>query len=491
MYAGCSIIFTRWFRFPVYHSSPPKKTPLGKRLLFIKFLFFYFICLFPKNIFIFDSSSCFLFSFPFSFLLLLFFPKSSKMLFKSLAISSLTSLALAASSSDSCSLSTTITAASAVSKLNSCPTLDGQIEISGDQIANLDLSSVQTVKGDVSFFNSSSIQAINFGGLGNVTGSLSFEALTQLHTIDFNKLQKAKELSFISLPSFATLNLNSGLADVSSLTLSDTAISSIDNLLKFDNIAVLNINNNKNVSQIDLSGLKTVSEGLTLSFNSDNATVKLENLQWAANLTIQDVGEVSISELEYVNGTFVLAYNGFDSAEFDNLKKVGAAMQVFANDELTALSLGNLTEIDGEFRVYNNSKLDEVHLKSLETIKGALNMKGDFGNFTLPNLKEVDGDFSISSDSDDFSCKPFEKLHDNNKIKGHNFNCSSPSTSSSAHSSTSSGGSKSTSGGSKGSSSSDSSSSGSSSSKKSEGHSLLTPGMILSSLVGTGLALLI
>lgn len=414
------------------------------------------------------------------------------MLFKSLALTTLAALANAASSSDSCSFSTTITAASAASKLNSCPTLDGKIEVSGDEISNLDLSSVHTVKGDVNFFNSSSIQAINLGSLSNITGSLKFDALTQLHTIDFNKLQNAEELAFISLPSFAELNLNSGLANVSSLTLSDTAISSIDNLLKFDNIDLLNINNNKNISHIDLSGLKTVSKGLTLSFNHHNATVKLENLKWAANLTIQDVGEVSISELEYVNGTFVLAYNGFDSAEFDNLKSVGSAMQVFANDELTALSMGNLSEIDGEFRVYNNSRLDEIELGSLETIKGALNMKGDFGNFSLPHLKEVDGDFSISSDSDDFSCKPFEKLHDGKKIKGHNFNCSSPSTSSSALSSTSKG-SKSTSKGgssdSKGGSSS--SGSGSSSSKSSEGNVLLSPGMILSSIIGTGLALLI
>lgn len=413
------------------------------------------------------------------------------MLFKSLVLGVAGLVAAADSSSQKCSLSTTISAASAISDLASCPTLDGTIEITGDAIGNLDLGQVQTVKGDINIFNSSSITAIDFSGLGNITGSLSFDALTQLHAIQFNQLQKAKKLAFISLPSFSSLNLNSGLADVSSLTLSDTAISSVDKLLQFDNIGVLNINNNKNVTSIDLSGLKTVSEGLTLSFNSDNATVKLENLIWAANLTIQDVGDLSIDNLEYVNGSFQLAYNGFDEVTFDNLKSVGSSLQIFANDELSSFSMNNLTEIDGELRIFNNSKLEDIELSSLETVKGAINIKGDFGNFTLPELKEVDGDFSVSSENEDFSCKPFVKLHDNKKIKGHNFNCSSPTSSSAASSSSgsskSSGNSKSSGSGSSGS----GSGSGSGSSSEGAAASYLTPGMILSSVVGSIVALMV
>ena len=174
------------------------------------------------------------------------------MLLQSLVLSLAGLAAAADSSSQKCSYSTTISAASAVSELALCPTLDGTIEITGDAIGNLQLGQVQTVKGDIHIFNSSSITAVDFSGLGNITGSLSFDALTQLHAIQFNQLQKAKELSFISLPSFSLLNLNSGLAEVSSLTLSDTAISSVDKLLQFDNIGVLNINNNKNLSLIHI-----------------------------------------------------------------------------------------------------------------------------------------------------------------------------------------------------------------------------------------------
>lgn len=411
------------------------------------------------------------------------------MLLKSLVLAIFARIVLgddSSSSSNSCSLSTTISAASAVLKLNSCPTLEGTIEITGNEVTNLDLSSVGAIDADLSIFNSSSITGINLGGLENVTGSLEVDALTQLHNIDFSKLTSAKKLSFVSLPSFAQLNLNSGLANVSSLTLSDTAISSIDKLLNFKTIGTLNVNNNKNISSIDLSSLETVTDGLTLSFNGDNATVKLENLLWAANLTIQDVADVSISSLESVNGSFVLAYNGFDSVEFDSLTKVGSSLSIFANDELEELSLANLTEIDGEFRLFNNSKLKDIELDSLETIKGALSMKGDFGNFTLPKLKEVDGDFSVQSTSDDFSCDAFNKLHNNNKIKGHNYNCSSPSSSVvSSGSASATLSSKST-----GSGSSSSSSGSSGSSSKASGANYLAPGMVISTLIGAAFACL-
>lgn len=416
------------------------------------------------------------------------------MLIKPFLVAVLAKLVLADSSSQKCSFSTTVTDASGVQALNACPTLDGTIEISGDDIdANLDLSSVGTIKGDLDIFNSSSVAAINLAGLSNITGSLSLDALTQLHNVDFSKLSLAKQLLFVSLPSLALLNLNSGLANVSSLTLSDTALSSIDNLLAFKEIDLLNVNNNKNITSIDLLSLHTVSDSLVLSFNSDNATVKLDSLVWAANLTIQDVGEISIANLQSVNSSFLLAYNSFDSADFDSLTSVGSSLLVYANDNLESLSFNNLTEINGEFRMLNNSLLEEIHLDNLETVSGAVSMSGDFGNFSLPKLKEVDGDFSITSTSEDFSCDAFDKLHSNKKIKGHNYNCSHPKSllSSSAESSATGGSKNSSSSSSSSSSSKSSSSSSSSSSSKKSGASYLAPGMILSSLVGAGMALLI
>ncbi|GEQ68054.1 hypothetical protein JCM33374_g1720 [Metschnikowia sp. JCM 33374] len=332
----------------------------------------------------------------------------------------------ASASADPCSFSTTVTAVADVAAINACPTLSGDITVTGNQLVNVDLSKVKSINANVKVFNSSSINSVSLASVANVTGSLAFSALTQLRNVDFSSLTLAQQLSFVSLPSLATLRLGSGLATVSSLTLSDTALTTIDNLLQFSTIDVLNVNNNKNISSIDLSGLQSVTQGLTLSFNNDKATVKLPNLQWASNLTLQDIRDVSISNLKYVNGSFILAYNSFDHISFDSLTNVGTSLQVFANDNLEDLNMNNLTEVDGEFHIFNNTYLSDFELNNLQLVKGAFNMKGDFGNFTLPSLREVDGDFTVFSTSNKFSCKPFNKLHDSNKIKGHNYNCSSP-----------------------------------------------------------------
>lgn len=392
-----------------------------------------------------------------------------------------------ANSTNSCSMSTTITAASAISQLNSCPTLDGQITISGDQVGALDLGNVQTIAGDVSIFNSSSITSINLASIANVTGSLLMSALTTLNNIQLLKLTSANKLSFVSLPSLASLNLGSGLANVTSLTLSDTALASIDKLLQFKTIGVLNVNNNKNITSIDLSDLTDVTDGLTLSFNSDQASVKLPNLQSAANLTIQDVASLDISSLQYVNGSFILGYNTFDSVSFDSLSSAGSSLQVFANNDLTTLNLPNLTQVGGEFRIFNNSLLRTVDIHNLKTVKGAAALAGEFGNLNWSGLGEVDGDFSLSASASNFSCSQFDKLQSSNKIKGHNYNCSSPSSTSLA---SRSGGSSST--GTRGSGSSTSGSSqgtSSASSSKKNGADYLAPGFLLSAVGAVAAAL--
>lgn len=401
----------------------------------------------------------------------------------------------ASAASSSCSFSTTISASSALSGLNSCPTLDGSIEITGDSIGSVDLSSVQEVSGKLIFNNSSSITEINFSGLEKVTGSVSVEDLTQLHSILINNLSEAGLISLISLPSLALFTPSGGFDNATSIVISDTALSSLEGF-NFDTIGTLDINNNKNITSIELDGLKTVTENLILSFNSDNSTVSLDGLKWASNLTIQDVGSLSVSNLTSVNGSFIIAYNTFTEAKFPALEEVGGSVQIFANDDMTNLTLSELSTVGGELRLYNNTELTDMEdtFESLEKIKGAVNIVGAFSNLTMSQLEEVDGDFTVSSTSDEFDCDEFKALRSSSKIKGHNYSCSakSKSSSSSSGSSKSSSGSSSGSSGSSSSSSSSGSSSGSStSSKKSNASNMVAGSMLFTTLVGTFLAIFI
>lgn len=395
------------------------------------------------------------------------------MLLKS-TLAALTAATVMAADSSKCSFSTTIKAATAISDLNACETLDGKIKITGDDLDAIDLSNVQEIKGDINFFNSSSVTSINLNQLKKISGSVAVNAYTQLHNIDFTSLSEAEKLLMVSLPSFALINMNTGLSKAGSIELSDTALSSLQGLVGYSSVDSLNINNNKNISSIDLA-LENVKQDLTLSFNSDECSVKLDQLEWAANLTVQDVAEFSASNLTAVNGTLTVAYNKFDLFDLKELDTVGGSLLVFANDEMTSFDVLGIKTIGGELRIFNNTELEDMEdtFHKLTKVKGAVNINGAFHNLTMPGLKEVDGDFTVVSTSDEFSCKPFNKLKDNGDIEGHNFKCSAPKKHASKSSSSSSSGSSNT----DSSDSSESSSSSSSDSKKKSSASRAFAGM--------------
>lgn len=366
--------------------------------------------------------------------------------------------------------------------------MDGTIEIGGDTISNIDLSNVEEIAGDLKLFNSSSVTDVMLNKVKTISGSLEIQGYTQLFTVDLSALNEVNELSFVSLPSFSTLNLNTGVSKASSIEVSDTALHSLDNLIDVSTIDTLNINNNKNVSSFDLP-LQSVGENLILSFNSDDCEVKLDELKWASNLTVQDVGSLSAGNLTSVNGSLVLGYNTFDSLELKKLRSVGASVRIFANDEMTKVDLSKLTTIGGELRMFNNTELTDLGetFSNLSTVKGAVNIDGDIGNFSLPNLKSIAGDFSFVSTNDDFDCSDLNKQSKQNKIEGHNYNCTAPkkaSSSSSSKGSKSSSGSSSSSGGS-------GSDSSSSSSKKSGAAGLLGSVSLGSVVMGSVLALIV
>ena len=175
--------------------------------------------------------------------------------------------------------------------------------------------------------------------------------------------------------------------------MSDTALTNLNGLASFNTIDSININNNKNISKIEFSDLQTVTDSLILSFNNDDAEVKLDSLKWAGNLTIQDVSSIQASNLTSVNGSLLISYNTFDELEFPNLKSVGNSMQIFAHDELTKISFPKLSELDGELEMFNNTQLEEIDFGNLTTIKGAVTISGPFDNLTMENLKLVSGDF--------------------------------------------------------------------------------------------------
>ncbi|KAG7664185.1 ECM331 [[Candida] subhashii] len=332
----------------------------------------------------------------------------------------------ATSNRNPCSFSrTTITQSTGVQEINSCATLDGDITISGSEIEILDLPGIRQLEGSLTVINSPTILNVNFLSLANITGALKMQNMTRLVNVQLPALNISKDLQLVSLPSLEVLGLNSEMYSIEKVVLSDTALSDINGFNGFENIHNMNINNNKNITRLNFGNLKTVTENLILSFNHDNAIVEMDELIWAANLTIQDVAGVSLKNLTNVNGSLSLSFNTFESLDLDSLTNVGTSLQIFANDDLTDLSVNNLTEISGEFKMFNNTALEDMNntFTSLRRVRGAVSITGVFETLEMPSLERVDGDFMMTSTDEDFNCDAFDELHDRGDIQGHNYEC--------------------------------------------------------------------
>lgn len=411
-------------------------------------------------------------------------------------ISVLAAFAAAETSANPCSMSTTLTAASAVSLLNACPTLQGEITIKGEDITEVDLSKVITIEALLNVSESKTLNNINFGSLEKVPGSLLIAALTSLNAMLFPLLKSAKELIFRSLPQLASLNLNLPLANITSLVVSDTGLSTFDNFLPLTSIERFDFNNNKAVVTINAAGLKETKE-LHFSFNNPKVVIDLSDLKRIERLTIQDASSFDISDLEFVEKTLMLGYNSVTRMNLDSLKSVGESARIYANNKLITLDMNDFVEALGELQVFNNTILNDVDLSELKKVQGAVNFTGVLGNLNMKKLELVKGDFYIEGTAKNFTCKQFDKLQSEGKIEGNNYKCSSPSSTSLASksgSSTATGSSRSSSDSSSGSSGSSSKSSDSSqnptSSRGKSGAAYLRPDMLISVVMGAAIAVI-
>lgn len=336
-----------------------------------------------------------------------------------------------------CSFSTTMSVASEISSLASCSTLEGDIVITGTDYSELDWSKVESIGANVLIEDSSNVTTVNLSNLKEIGGSLELNMLTSVQLLDMSLLTSANELYIISLTNLDSLTMNSSCV-VTSFTLSNTKVTSVDSLMDYTTVGTLNINNNAEITLIELLDLETVDLWLVLAANSPDADISLPKLTTAANLELQDVSLALIPKLENISETLVLTNNNWEAFTLEKLYSVGVAIQVLKNDAMKSFLLPDLSYINGSLEITNNTELNNIDLDNLETISGATTISGDFYNFTLPSLTAADGLFIIASTNENFTCDYFDDLYLNGEIKASGYTCNALYVSSSSGSSGSS-----------------------------------------------------
>jgi hypothetical protein len=284
-----------------------------------------------------------------------------------------------------------------------CSVIQGDVVITDFSYPILDLGKVETITGNLVISKSPDIVRIESEKLTNVGNELKLSELTSLSVIVFPSLSSVKIITWKVLPILSAVQFFNEINDLSSVTVSDTSLTGFSGFLT-EKLKVLDINNNRFLDSIT-SNVEVIDESLHISANSFGTTVSLPNLRIANNMSIQDVSEINLPSLEYVQNSVSLINNPFRSLKFSNLKSIGGTLNIFKNKKLVELEFPSITEVGGGLIIANNSNIEKINFfPKLNVIGGALEIIGNIREISIKQLKLVKGSTKLKTDYQSFDC---------------------------------------------------------------------------------------
>ena len=206
--------------------------------------------------------------------------------------------------------------------------------------------------------------------------------MTLLSTLQFNDLTAAKTIHFEALPNLNTLTFPSIISKASSVTISNTFLSTLSGI-DLDSVDTLEIDNNNRLTTFNTQ-IANITSSVNIAANSHDLQVSFPNLIWVANMSVRAVASISIPSLEVVNGSLGFYESFMTSISAPNLTSVGnfatgqGSLAFVANSMLANITMPALTSIGGADQVANNSALTAISFPKLSTVGGAIDFSGNF-----------------------------------------------------------------------------------------------------------------
>lgn len=350
--------------------------------------------------------------------------------FSTLMISTLAMVmkAFAQSSNDVCEKDLTASSQADLDKISGCETFKGDIILSSP-IASAVLNGVEKIEGSFTANNITTLSSIAAPQLTEIENNLDLRILESLTSASFPALTTVGNINFITMNKIDGIDFAAGVSKASSVIISDTSLKTLKGL-DFENLQLLNINNNKYLTAMDFS-LKSVNE-LDISSTANNVEINLPFLTTAHNMTFRDAKTINIANVSQVNSTLSFVNTSVSSISVPKLSSIEGSLAIVSNHDLTNVSFPKLTQIGGGFQVANNSKLEKLSgFPELETVGGAIEFIGSFEDADLPKLDTVRGGVVVESNSEDFNCSSWNELNDDNGIRGDSYQCKGASISTS------------------------------------------------------------
>lgn len=189
-----------------------------------------------------------------------------------------------------------------------------------------------------------------------------------LHTIEVVVLQHVPLLNLWGEP-------NSTLLD--QLVVENTLLTTLS-LPNVETIEEIQVINNPNLTDINLSEVKNVTNYFTVGSNNPYVSVRVDGLQWANNVSWRDIGDAEAPNLDKVNGSLEISDSSVDTIEFPKLA-YAEGLYFQNNENLTYIGAPDLNSVgDESLTIVNNSKLASPgNFSALEKV-GGIELSGDF-----------------------------------------------------------------------------------------------------------------
>lgn len=308
-----------------------------------------------------------------------------------------------------------------------CTTIPHDVFLDNQAGPNIVLNGqLREIGGSLIVRNNSVIQSLQSTSLQTIGGSFELNNVISLVSLVFGALKEVGDIKWITLDRMSEPTFGpSGITKANSVTVSDTFIENLSGI-NVQEVTDMFINNNRRLSAFS-SSIKSLSNVMVINDNGLNLTMDLPNLQWIANMTIANVSSISVPSLRAVNGSMRFDSNLFSDFIAPNLTEIQTGdLSFVSNKNLQNISVPLLTMIGGGFTIANNTQLGKVNgFDNLETVGGAIKMRGSFDEIDLPKLHDVVGTAEFVSTEDiTKSCDTLKGLS-GNVIQGTVTDCTS------------------------------------------------------------------
>lgn len=295
-----------------------------------------------------------------------------------------------------------------------CSHITGSIIVDGEYSDPvLDTGELQNIGGSLEVHRIPGLVRMDLPNVAVIDGTFGLKELTSLTSINAPTLNKVGVIDWKVLPILSTVNFDSGLFDINSITISDTSLIGFSGFA-VESLDTLNINNNRFMDTISCN-LKGVTRKLSVSANARNAAVSFPNLEYANNITVRDVASLNVQNIEHVNASMELINNDFQTVKLPKLKHIGGTLSLIENHNLRDPDFPAVEDVGGGLMVINNTNVNKISfLPKLQSVGGAIEFVGDFKETSFGRLNLVRGSAIIKSSYEDFDCSRWIRGGDQN-----------------------------------------------------------------------------